>query len=235
MSLINDALKRASHKPLAPAPPPGGPPLQPVETPPRGTGPLPIILCIVGIGALLMAGAFWIKSRGTPGVPVEQLAQQKSPTTPTENVTPSAPIEFKPTAQKNAIDQAAATSQKVEPPNAAPESNQVLAAASRMTLPAGAPPAEPIKTQPAPASQVEPAKTQPAAAAAEPVAIQPAAPPAPSFRLQAIYYRMRAPTVVINGKTVRVGDSVDGAKLVSIERTSAEIEFQGRREKLTMH
>ena len=47
------------------------------------------------------------------------------------------------------------------------------------------------------------------------------------FHLQAIYYRMKGPTVVINGKTLKVGEQVDGAKLVDIERTSAEIEYQG--------
>ena len=38
-----------------------------------------------------------------------------------------------------------------------------------------------------------------------------------------------------NGKTLKVGDSIDGAKLVSIERTSAEIELNGAKQKLTMH
>jgi hypothetical protein len=46
---------------------------------------------------------------------------------------------------------------------------------------------------------------------------------------------MKGPTVVINGKTLAIGDEVNGAKLVRIERTSAEIEYQGNRQKLTMH
>src|SRR6185295_17808109 len=67
MSLINDALKRAStQKAAAAAPPSYGAPLHATVESARGTGPLPIILCIVGIGALLMAGGFWLKSKGTP-------------------------------------------------------------------------------------------------------------------------------------------------------------------------
>src|SRR5262249_34072306 len=67
---------------------------------------------------------------------------------------------------------------------------------------------------------------------AEPI---PPPPATPTFPLHAIYYRMKGPTVVINGKTLRVGDEVNGARLISIERTSAEIEFQGAKQKLAMH
>ena len=73
------------------------------------------------------------------------------------------------------------------------------------------------------------------APASEPVKTQPTPPPGPNFRLQAIYFRMKGPTVVINGKTLSIGDEVDGGKLVRIERTAAEIEYRGVREKLTMH
>jgi MSHA biogenesis protein MshK len=54
------------------------------------------------------------------------------------------------------------------------------------------------------------------------------------LRLQAIYYRFRGPTVVMNGKTLRVGDSVDGARVVSIQRTSVEVEQSGDYKTLTL-
>jgi len=39
---------------------------------------------------------------------------------------------------------------------------------------------------------------------------------------------MKSPTVIINGKTLRIGDSVDGIKVVSIQRTSVEVVQNGK-------
>jgi hypothetical protein len=178
-----------------------------------------------------MAGAFWLKSRGTPGVRIEQLAQQKPSPVPIQSVTPLPAAESKLTTPSNPVEQFAALTPKLETRTTPLESNQPG------TEPAASPtaPSEDIKTQPAVATRTELPKTEPAAITPEPVRTQPTPPPTPAFRLQAIYYRMKGPTVVINNKTLKVGDSVDGAKLLSIERTSAEIEFQGARQKLTMH
>jgi hypothetical protein len=208
MSLINDALKRASsQKPSAP-PPSGGPPLQPFESSSE-RNPLPIILCIVGVGALLMSAAFWLKSRGTPSG-TQQVAQQKAVERPF--VVPTPLIDSKPILQ-NPVEHAAATLQKTVERNgepvAAPATNNTTVAATSTPV-AATPAPQPVKTEPTP-------------------------PPTPTFRLQAIYFRMKGPTVVINGRTLSIGEEVDGARLVRIERTSAEIEYRGAREKLTMH
>jgi len=210
MSLINDALKRASSQKPTPPPPPGGPPMQPVDSGSDRSNPLPIILCIVGIGALLMSAAFWLKSRGTPSAP-QQVAQQK---TVEPAPVPTPVIDSKPILE-NPVEHAAATLQKVveraAEPVAAPPTNMLaptVATTPAVTAPAPVP--EPVKTEPTPT-------------------------PTQTFRLQAIYFRLKGPTVVINGKTLAIGDEVEGAKLVRIERTAAEIEYQGRRQKLTMH
>jgi hypothetical protein len=237
MSLINDALKRASARPVA-APPPDGPPLQPVESTDQSNS-LPIVLGIVGIGALLMAGAFWLKSKGSAGSSGEQIAKQQPTIVATTQVASAAPVESRPVLQ-NPIERANATLQKVIERN------------SEQTTPAAAP--VPASTEPAPiitattapitalvstpavtpSAVTTPAVTTPAIVP-EPITPQPIAAPPPRFHLQAIYYRMHGPTVIINGRTLKVGDEVNGAKLIDIERTSAEIEYQGARQKLTMH
>jgi hypothetical protein len=51
----------------------------------------------------------------------------------------------------------------------------------------------------------------------------------PHLRLQAIYFRLKDPSVVINGHTAQVGDRVEGARVVAIERSRVEVEFQGER------
>ena len=139
---------------------------------------------------------------------------------------------------QNPIERADATLQKVvernseeQPAAIVPTTTQTPLVAAPATTPApvGAAPSTPVTTT---TPTVTAAVTAPAP---EPVKPQPTAPPIPKFHLQAIYYRMHGPTVIINGKTLKVGDEVNGAKLIDIERTSAEIEYQGARQKLTMH
>src|SRR4051812_24545307 len=70
MSLINDALKRATVSRLnsqnTGAAGESGPALQPVFYEEKPASVLPLVLCIVGIGALLIAGGLWLKAKGTP-------------------------------------------------------------------------------------------------------------------------------------------------------------------------
>jgi hypothetical protein len=234
MSLINDALKRAS-KPSARPPAASGVPLQPVNDRQTRSGPLPIILCIVGVGALLMSGAFWLKSKGTSSGSTQQLAQQQqTPVVQTPKEISAAksaeippPVAEKSTLLQNPVDRATATLEKiteraqgVEPGGIS--QSQTLATSPNKTAELPAVSAAAVPTRP-PETIVETPKPPLAAARG------------PSFRLQAVYFRMKGPTVVINGRTLKVGDTIDGGTLVSIERTSAEVEFQGVKQKLTMH
>ena len=43
------------------------------------------------------------------------------------------------------------------------------------------------------------------------------------FKLQGIFYRKSNPSAVINGKTLRKGDKIDGARVVSIDRQSVKL------------
>src|SRR5436190_6698810 len=153
MSLINDALKRASSQKPSPPPPPGGPPMQPVQSGSDRSNPLPIILCILGIGALLMSAAFWLKSRGTPSA-TQQVAQ-KTVEPPQKTVepapVPTPVIESKPILD-NPVEHAAAALQKgaerpVEPVAAPPMNTPAPTVASTPSVTAPASVPETVKTE----------------------------------------------------------------------------------------
>jgi MSHA biogenesis protein MshK len=206
MSLINDALKRASTKPRvaeAAAAAAVPIPLQPADYTPRGANPAPLVLCIVGVGALLVSGAFWLKSKGTPPQPLAGAAVPPAAAITVATPALAAPILSAAIAAEPTATEAV---QVVDPP-AQPAQNVKVALAN------------PVKS-PSPATP-----TAGKSPAATPV----------QYKLQAIYYRMKGPTVVINGKTLRVGDTVQGAKLTAIERNAAEIEVSGKRRKLAFH
>ena len=53
--------------------------------------------------------------------------------------------------------------------------------------------------------------------------------PKPEFRLSGIFYSSAQPAAIVNGQTVNVGDEVDGATVVSIERTIVTLQINGQR------
>ena len=56
----------------------------------------------------------------------------------------------------------------------------------------------------------------------------------PPLKLQAVFYRLRNPTVVINGKTLSKGEEVDGARVTDIERMSVVVDWNGEKKTLKM-
>lgn len=54
----------------------------------------------------------------------------------------------------------------------------------------------------------------------------------PALKLQGIFYRLSRPSASINGKTVFIGDSVGGAKVVRIERQAVYLEMRGQHKTL---
>lgn len=107
-------------------------------------------------------------------------------------------------------------------------------------------------TVPPPATEkVEPAKTspsapdanerQPATAAkvtsksvASGINRSAATNPTPNLRLQGIFYKQKRPSALINGQTVFVGDSVDGARITAIDPQSATLEVSGEQQILKL-
>ena len=51
----------------------------------------------------------------------------------------------------------------------------------------------------------------------------------PEFRLSGIFYSSAQPAAIVNGQTVNVGDEVNGAIVVSIERTIVTLQINGQR------
>jgi hypothetical protein len=75
-----------------------------------------------------------------------------------------------------------------------------------------------------------PPATLPVRAAEAPKPLPPSPePPVPTFTLQAISDRDGTPIAVLNEHTVVVGDTLEGARIVSIGTDSVEIEFRGKK------
>jgi hypothetical protein len=85
--------------------------------------------------------------------------------------------------------------------------------------PRTAPPAAILITNPASPADVPPAG---------------AAPPAPEFKLQAIFYRPNRASVMVNSKMLGVGESVDGARVLAITRSSVTLLHAGATNVLTL-
>src|SRR6266568_2265140 len=164
MSLINDALKRASKAPPH-APVEVGAAFRPAEQPRRS----PVLVPAISLIALVILGlAGWFLFRGW------QASRAAAAGGPITTVA----------ARENAEAKRAGS----------------LATNRSVTATANA-------------------STNALAAVAAPG--QPAVPP---FKLNAIFYRARNPSVVINSKTLYVGDKVAAARVLKIERESVTLE-----------
>lgn len=203
MSLINDALKRASQvKPSDPMADVDAAPLHPVQEATSRTW----VLYTVGImmAALLASWAIvigiWanretkVSTRDTQAMVVAQAAQ------PAQKSEPAEPI-----------------ATKIEKP---------VELAAVATVPA--PPAASVENEIPPPPIVMPAAESAAMSVPLGYAVtEPPKPSAPTFRLQGIFYREANPTAMINTKMVRPGDKLLNAKVVSIERERVTLERDG--------
>ena len=226
MSLINDALKRTSQKqndPGAGQSGGGGTPMTPVDNSP-GSGPnfvliVLLLLCVIGGGYYFMK---WKQSRNNAGL--AKTAPPKAAAT-TNGILGAAALIRQTTnlvgqirarqAEDTSMQQAAKSTNLVAmvktnapaaktTPSMAESTNAEVASTSVPVSPA---PAEPVKTIP---SAPAPSGTF------------------PTLKLQGIFYRLRNPTVLINGETMKIGDNIGGAKVVEINRTDAKVEWNGQ-------
>ena len=213
MSLINDALKRASQTP-PPSPVPDTAPraeLRPVEY--QRPSALPIILIpVVLLVVLGLAGWFLVKAWKTAS---HNLAESGSKLRVAareihdSRAGPSKPEEVSP-APQTAVPAHAETA----------PTNDAAAASPLRGTPANAnPPA--VATAPAPA------------ATEEPIPLLPGSPFA-NLKLQGIFYRLNKPAVVINSKTLYPGDKIGNVKVVAINRESVLLESNGQTNVLTL-
>jgi hypothetical protein len=47
------------------------------------------------------------------------------------------------------------------------------------------------------------------------------------FKVQGITFRGNASSAILNGKSVKVGDTIDGAAVTAIEQNSVKLKYQG--------
>lgn len=67
------------------------------------------------------------------------------------------------------------------------------------------------------------------------VPAKPAGPRAfPELKLQGIYYRIKDPSVMINGKTLMIGDLVNDVTVMKIERKDVTVELDGQQKVLRL-
>lgn len=214
MSLINDALRRASqdHKDQAGLPPPpnlpGNPPAPTaVEPPPRSLQPSPMVLGAIGLvilGLLGLGGWFawkaWGGHRAKPGtqpVLTNRALRIASPAKPP-------PLKTNLSAM-----------------GASPLPTQTVAAPSPGFLPAATSP------PPAKITLTNAALTNMTARMAPPVKW-------PSLRLQGIIYNPPNSSVLINNKMLFVDDEIQGVKVVEIGRRSATVVLGGQTNTLSL-
>jgi hypothetical protein len=230
MSLINDALKRANEQ-KAKHVSAGelGSTMQTVEASSDETRLWPIALF-----AVLLVGALWlgwsgIHSGSSPGTenpgPSEVNARVTEPApAPPPTTSPDS------TGLRSAVGMAEAL---------APDPAKVAALTPPRALPTSeAPPVLPLAPPPVPQ-----ARTALAPKTDSPASVAPASPPAPvvagstpstpssppntfpKLSLQGIYYRPSRPSAVINSKTVFVGDRVQQAKILAIDRYEVTVQW----------
>ncbi|MGP8200592.1 MAG: hypothetical protein ACLQU4_13945 [Limisphaerales bacterium] len=202
MSLINDALRRASqterNRPRRDSTATGMEP-----APPASTSRLTLFLAAAGLVAVLLAAwAFWRLSH--PGNnPASAVA--------VANVAPAAPLHVNPTV--------------VAPPKVAPIP-LVGEANPRPATPAPAP----VAATPTPVSTPAPAPAAPPAAApAEPPSPPNETPviwPV-ELKLSAIFFNKTNPKALINGDLYIVGDQFHGVVVKKIEKDEVTVEWNG--------
>ncbi len=199
MSLINDALKRASK---ANPPPPSSPnqveaPLLPAEH--RRPSASRLLWPLLG---LVLASAVWFFVKGWQAGNVGNLSANQTPVLAREPVIINYPGTLKNSAAQVSTSQNQART-NVSAARPAPANSTGLAAVNSATS--------------VPATAVEPAK-----------------PSFPPVRLQGIFYRPKNPSVMINSKTLLVGEKVAKVKVLAITRDSVTLEWNGETKVLTL-
>lgn len=204
MSLINDALKRATSRqpttiPIDPEP---VAPMQPVEYKRRGLPWyfVPAVLAIIAVGCWFIVKGVQARRQATDPASKSLLVHAREPQTP--------------------------------PPASTTDSTPAVEPAP--TSPASATPAPPAAINNSVSTEPVPSSIQTSATTSPPVPAPPPEPPKPAFKLQGIFFRPANPSAVVNGKSVWVGSRVDGGTVKTITRDSLTIEANGATTVLTL-
>lgn len=214
MSLINDALKRASRAPAPPAPP-AAPPMTPVEHRPPSQWPARLVpVLLLGV-TVVAAWFFWSAARmgrqpAAQGLSHPVAARETAPPAESGTALPFA----------NALRLSTAVAHQVSQSLSAAESP--LAS----THPTGGAGSLPFTNSPTAGTALP--VTHPLAETTPP---KPAPPP---LKLKAILYRPSNPSVLINTKTLFLGDRIGDARVIAIDRESVTLLSKGQTNVLTL-
>lgn len=245
MSLINDALKRAkqAQKRDASAPPASETPLQPVENNPAQRSSSWIVPA-VAVVILGLAVWFFVKWWSGSREPAKIASVPSTLTNRTVGgqmlrALSSASNVVRSVTNLRADAEAAFGTNKVSTP--APASASTANAAAE-TNKAPGPSAEQIAAaSPAfsPATNLTSSSSNSIAAAE--AANNASATPVPSrtgatapLQLQGIFYRLSRPSVLINNRTLFVGDEIEGARVIAITRYGVKLVQGGKTNELTL-
>jgi len=236
MSLINDALKNAHKKADQPRlSPVNGLTLRPPEPGQPARRTVWLIPALVGLSFALVAIVaviFYLsRTSNNTGASAENLAVNAREIAPVSSPAESGPgnpglaapvKEPSAVTPKNSGPQVTLSAQTVVAVNAAPPVAAALPPST--TLPPAAPTAAPTTAPTA----GDPTPTPSAIVA-------PATPPQPEpLRLQAIVFHPTRPSALISGKSLFVGERVQGMKVVNITKDTATVSGNGKNLVLTL-
>jgi len=208
MSLINEALKRAKQAQQEAAPPPAPNlqlrPIEPTQYPRHSFGL--VMPASIAVVALLLL--FFVWQRAQPKgltAPMEIQARAAMPAPPVAAPEP-APAAVAPIPTAEAV------------PDAQP-------------APSAAPEASPAVTPPADPPSAVPQDT----VVANPAAVTEAPPPKPALpKLQGIVFSPTRPSVMIGGKTLFIGDKLNGLRVTAVSQESVTLVGAGQTNVLTL-
>lgn len=210
MSLINEALKRVSRvNRVGPPPLPGagsGITLRHVET--RSQRPVGgLVWSIICLTVLILASSFL--ARGWNGVRYKR-SKTAQILAAAREVAKRIPKETATPAPGVEADPVVDGNQ----PSATRTPPKPVASETKPAVPAQAPSSVPLAQ-----GSVDPASR----------------PPFPSLKLQGIFFRPVNPAAMIGSKTLYIGDKIERAKVVAIDRESVALEWYGETNVLTLH
>lgn len=245
MSLINDALKRATQalkrNAIERSPAEG---LEPVEASVNRFGGLVKVLAAVLVAAVL-GGAGWFlwkafKPKGGAPSATAKLADQKTGGAAVQKTGGTSG----PGAQAKSPAPATAKPKPERKPASTAKKGDLAASPSRQTnrsatatppTAAATPSAEPkpvtVAKAAEPTQTPAPPPIEPPSTAVEPA---PASTNWPTLKLSAIFFRLQNPSARINGKILQVGNQFEGVRVLAIERDRVKLEFAGETKELEM-
>lgn len=245
MSLINDALKRAkqAQKRDASAPPASETPLQPVENNPARRASAWIV---PAVAVVILGLAVWFLVKWWSGSHEPAKIASAPPTLTNRTVagqmlralSNASNVVRSVTNLRAEAEAAFGTNKFSAPTPALPTSTNAAVETNKTTLPSAERITAPSPT-PSSATNLTSSSSNSIAATEAVTNAGPAPTPlrtagSEPLQLQGIFYRLSRPSVLINNRTLYVGDEIEGARVISITRYGVKLIHSGKTNELTL-